>query len=93
MLVFNCITHCHLSIILNVYLLFSKGSTTPKKSATLKFDPPKLQDKEPITSIEFHVLLSKEAWFWDDAAEVYIRFSDVRLGGFNCCHGPMHLIE
>ena len=63
----------------------------PKEGTAIGFDPPKL--REPATSIEFHVLLSKEEWLWDDTANVYIRFGDHRLGGFDCCHGPMKIHE
>lgn len=49
--------------------------------------------QEPVISVEFHVLLSKEEWLWDDTARVYIRFGDHRLGGFDCCHGPMKIVE
>ena len=59
-----------------------------KKSSAVSYDPPKLQG--PSVLIEFHVLLSKEEWLWDDTAKVYIRFGDHRLGGFDCCHGPMN---
>ena len=62
----------------------------PKKDS-ISFDPPKL--REPTISINFHVLLSKEEWLWDDTAKVYIRFGDYRLGGFNCFHGPMKIHE
>ena len=72
-------------------LLLYRDSSTPQKSTGINFDPPKLH--EPAASIEFHVLLSKEEWLWDDTAKVYVRFDDYRLGGFNCCHGPMDIIE
>ena len=67
---------------------FCRDSTTPKKSC---FDPSKLRG--PTTTIEFHVLLSKEEWLWDDTAKVYIRFGDHRLGGFDCSHGPMEIYK
>ena len=70
---------------------FCRDGTTPKKSSKINFNPPELQ--EPATLIEFHVLLSKEEWLWDDTAKVYIRFGDYRLGGFDCCHGPMDINE
>ena len=60
----------------------------PKKG-TVSFDPPTFT--EPATSIEFHILLSKGEWLWDDTVNVYIRFGDYRLGGFDCCHGPMEI--
>ena len=43
----------------------------------------------PSIMIEFHVVLSKEEWFWDNSAKAFICFSDERLGGFSCGHGPM----
>ena len=61
----------------------------PKEDTSSSFDPPRFT--EPATSIEFHVLLSKKEWLWDDTANVYICFGDYRLGGFDCCHGPMEI--
>lgn len=60
---------------------------------TPNFDPPKLSESIPSLSIEFHVLLSKEEWFWDESAEVYLRFSHHLLGNFWWCYGPMTVIE
>ena len=72
------------------YLSYTcRDGTTLQKTTKINFDPPKLQ--EPAASIDFHVLLSKDEWLWDDTADVYIRFGDHRLGGFNCCHGPMKI--
>ena len=55
----------------------------------LNFDPPKLLETVPSLDIEFHVLLSKEEWLWDDSAKVYLRFSGSILGDFKWCYGPM----
>ena len=62
----------------------------------LKFDPPKFHEKsqEPFVLVEFHVLLSKEEWFWDDSSSlVYICFGHDFLGNFTWCYGPMEVVE
>ena len=76
---------------LSFICFYCREGTTPQKTTSISFNPPELRG--PGHLIEFHVLLSKEDWLWDDTAEVYIRFDDYRLGGFNCCHGPMKIIE
>ena len=57
----------------------------------VNFSPPEIKGGSVL--VEFHVLLSKQQWLWDDSAKVYIRFSDYQLGGFDCCHGPMKIVE
>jgi len=57
----------------------------------VNFNPPEIKGASVL--IEFHVLLSKKEWLWDDSAKVYIRFSEIQLGGFPCCHGPMKVAK
>ena len=69
-------------------------SMTMNTEVVLSFDPPKLPESKSSLLVEFHVLLSKEQWFWDNSpAKVYLRFSHHLLGGFLCCHGPMDVIR
>ena len=77
---------------------FYRGTpaTTPTATASGEptFDPPKLPQFTSSLFIEFHVLLSKEEWFWDESAAVYLTFSHHGLGGFGrCCYGPMAVTE
>jgi len=69
--------------------------TTPKGDAQLNFNPPKFHEKsgDPYVLVEFHVLLSKEEWLWDNSAKVYIRFGHHILGKFLWCYGPMIILE
>ena len=69
--------------------------TTPKGEVQLNFNPPKFHEKnkDPYVLVEFHVILSKEEWLWDDSAEVYIQFSHQYLGNFRWCYGPMIFAE
>ena len=62
----------------------AKTSTT-----VVNYDPPKLPETVSSLFIEFHVLLSKAEWFWDESAKVYLRFSHHLLGSFRWCYGPM----
>jgi len=66
------------------YLCRSEGASDATK---IHSKVPKVLS--PSINIEFHVVLSKEEWFWDSSAKPYIRFSDLQLGGFSCAHGPM----
>ena len=74
---------------------FSRDSAAASLATNTEvfFDPPKLPESTPLLSVEFHVLLSKEEWLWDDSAKVYLRFGHHLLGGFLCCHGPMDVIK
>ena len=74
-----------------LYYQFYRNSpvTTSTVSTELNFCPSKLPETVPSSSVEFHVLLSKEEWFWDDSAKVYISFSHDFLGKFMSCYGPM----
>lgn len=69
--------------------------TTPGGKRNFKLDPPKFHEKrqEPYILVEFHVLLSKEEWFWDDSSAVYICFGHSFLGDFTWCYGPMEVVE
>ena len=65
------------------------AKTPTTHHTVLKLDPPELPESVSSLFIEFHVLLSKAEWFWDESAKVYLYFSHHLLGNFQCCYGPM----
>ena len=59
----------------------------------LNFNPTQLPESVLSLSIEFHVLISKEEWFWDDSASAYLCFGHHLLGNFQWCYGPMFFVK
>ena len=59
----------------------------------LNFVPSQLPASVVSLFVEFHVLISKEEWFWDDSASAYLCFEHHLLGNFQWCYGPMALAK
>ena len=81
--------HIANNVLLSSIILTFRDAATITLPTKPNFNPRKLPQSVSSLSVEFHVLLSKEEWFWDDSAKVYICFDHHLLGGFQCCYGPM----
>ena len=91
----SCLGKSHDLRIIWLYYQFYRDLpvTTMTVSTQLNFNPPKLPESVSSLSVEFHVLLSKVEWFWNDSAKVYLCFGHSHLGNFMSCYGPMTITE